>query len=488
MAADNELPEEKIIPDVGTEKRKVQGARLLAIVGGVTVLVTVVLGGLWFGFRALRTGLHDSFQTISHRGEQDQGVVTVPAPRNLQQQAFESAQESQGAPAGSPPAIVQGPAKVARISRPGRVASHAGAVVPVRAVANVPAVAPASVRGQQGPCSPGEHTEPRFRPDGMAVEVCVKGGVDAAAPGAEADTAVNPLDAPLELDPASTVGGSPAANAVRQVAAAAGVPMPNGSGMGGLETENANIARSAAAAEDAVASSAKPHAEQTGYHLNEDFTATPLQGVSATRLGNLALIWAKGEGADCVLDGRIDTTLSGYVTCTVSDDVYSADGQTVLVEKGSEGFVEYHSVEKAGQHRFAAIVTSIRTPDGVTFNLDSGAQGLLGETGVSGYLDNQWGARLGAALVIAVVGDIAQYEENKAMSGGGTGTTVVEPQNTTQTIASMPQQILASTLAIQPRIIKAQGESIRIVAARDINFATVYQLVHVNNATASATE
>jgi type IV secretion system protein VirB10 len=468
VGADNDLPEEKIIPDVGTEKRKVQGARLLAIVGGVTVLVAVVLGVLWFGFQALRSGMQHSFQTMSRNGgEKAQGVVTVPPPRNLQQQALESVPASSDGSEVSPAGPQPAPAPGGHTSDSSKTASTGTAAA-----------------AHSSSCPTGTHAEPRFRPDGMAVEACVKGGVG-PAPGAASD-AVNPLDAPLELDTAGTTVGAEVAGAVHQVAAATGVSTPNE--MGGLEAANTDIARNAAAAEEAVAASTKPHAQQTGYHLDEQFTATPLQGVSATRLGNLSLIWAKGEGADCVLDGRIDTTLSGYVTCTVSDDVYSADGQTVLVEKGSEGFVEYHSVEKAGQHRFAAIVSSIRTPDGVTFNLDSGAQGRLGETGASGYLDNQWGARLGAALVIALVGDLAQYEENRALSGGGGGTTVVSPQNTTQTLASMPQQVLASTLSIQPRIIKAQGESIRIVAARDINFATVYRLVHVNNATPSDRE
>lgn len=211
--------------------------------------------------------------------------------------------------------------------------------------------------------------------------------------------------------------------------------------------------------------------------LSERFSAAPLAGVSATRLGNLSMIWAKGSGVDCALDGRIDTTLSGYVTCTIADDVYSADGLTVLVPKGSLGFVEYRSVQQPGQHRFEAIVSSIRTPDGITLQLDSGAQGRLGETGASGYLDNQWGARLGAALVVAVVGDLAQYEENKALAQSTNGAVVVQPENTSQTLASMPQEILSSTLNIKPRIIKAQGETIRVVAARDINFATVYRLV-----------
>ena len=42
---------------------------------------------------------------------------------------------------------------------------------------------------------------------------------------------------------------------------------------------------------------------------------------------------------------------------------------------------------------------------------------------------------------------------------------------------SIPAKVLESTINIKPRILKNQGETVRIVAARDVDFSTVYKLV-----------
>jgi type IV secretion system protein VirB10 len=348
-----------------------------------------------------------------------------------------------------------------------------------------PATAASGVGATSGyarQCPPGERVEPRIDALGRARDACISAGTagPSVEPAALAASEANPLDAPLDIDSRAQglLGRAGAAQAPPPAEPADTLQSELTHNF--KEAENARVQLAGEAADAGRERRAAADQPSQKMDLTERFSAAPLAGVSATRLGNLSMIWAKGGGVDCVLDGRIDTTLSGYVTCTIADDVYSADGQTVLVPKGSLGFVEYRSVHQAGQHRFEAIVSSIRTPDGITLQLDSGAQGRLGETGASGYLDNQWGARLGAALVVAVVGDLAQYEENKALAQSTNGAVVVQPENTSQTLASMPQEILSSTLNIKPRIIKAQGETIRVVAARDINFATVYRLVNAS--------
>ncbi|HEY8096964.1 MAG TPA: TrbI/VirB10 family protein [Methylobacter sp.] len=208
--------------------------------------------------------------------------------------------------------------------------------------------------------------------------------------------------------------------------------------------------------------------------LEGAFTNSHLSGVRAGKLTDLDLLWPKGAGVDCVLDGAIDASTSGYVTCTIGENKYSANGHTLLVEKGSTAFLEYRATSAQGQTRFPLIATSIRTANGISFDIDSGAQGPLGETGASGYVDNRWGDRLGAAMLVAIIGDVMSYEIAKNSPAGQAG--VPSYQQSQGVAQSIPGQVLQSTINIKPRILKLQGETVRIVAARDVDFSTVYKL------------
>ena len=209
--------------------------------------------------------------------------------------------------------------------------------------------------------------------------------------------------------------------------------------------------------------------------LSGMFQSSKMAGVKASHLGDLNLIFPKGAGVDCVLDGAIDASTSGYVSCTISENMYSANGRTLLAEKGSTAFLEYRAVSAVGQTRFPLIATSIRTPNAITFDLDSGAQGLLGETGASGYVDNRWGERLGAALLVALIGDGITYEIATHSPSGQSS--VPQYQQSQGVAQSIPSQVLASTISIKPKILKVQGETVRIVSVRDIDFSSVYKLI-----------
>ena len=44
----------------------------------------------------------------------------------------------------------------------------------------------------------------------------------------------------------------------------------------------------------------------------------------------------KGAFVDCTLETAIDSTLAGMTTCITATDVWSADGATVLLERGTK--------------------------------------------------------------------------------------------------------------------------------------------------------
>jgi type IV secretory pathway VirB10-like protein len=215
--------------------------------------------------------------------------------------------------------------------------------------------------------------------------------------------------------------------------------------------------------------------QQGGGALDGMLTSSKTPMVKATKLPDMNFLIRKGDGFDCVMDGAIEASVAGEQSCTISNDVFSSNGVTKLVEKGSKAFLEFRAANAIGQTRFPVLVSSITTPYGIDIPLDSLAHDKLGESGASGYVDNHWGERIGAALLISWVSDYATYKTvTNAPAGSGGGSMAY--QQSSNTAAGIPAKILDSTLNIKPTILKRQGEVLHIKAARHIWFGDVYKL------------
>ena len=127
-------------------------------------------------------------------------------------------------------------------------------------------------------------------------------------------------------------------------------------------------------------------------------SATPR--IAASMLGNRSLTLPKGTAFTCALKTKVISATSGLVGCQVQRNVFSDDGRVLLIERGSHMDGEYRiGSVRPGTVRIPVLWTRIRTPNGVTVDLDSPGTGPLGESGIDGYVDNRWGERLGAAML-----------------------------------------------------------------------------------------
>lgn len=206
--------------------------------------------------------------------------------------------------------------------------------------------------------------------------------------------------------------------------------------------------------------------------LAQALTPTATPRVSAGMLGNRSLILAQGAKIDCAGDTAFDSTEAGISTCTVTKNVYSDDGKVVLIERGSQINSEYRSNLAPGQKRAFILAARIRTPDGVTVQIDSPAADALGRMGIDGDVDNHWGQRIGAALLLGVTQDAIGY---LATRGGNSNSSVVY-QNTGQQGNDMASRVLDRTINIPPTLTQNQGTEFTIVVARDLDFGSVYAL------------
>lgn len=214
--------------------------------------------------------------------------------------------------------------------------------------------------------------------------------------------------------------------------------------------------------------------EAPAYALERQLTPSSTPMVQAGRVSDLNTLLPKGRTIDCGLSVKVVSSLAGLTTCIVTQNVYSANGRVLLIERGSEAVGEYRSGITQGQRRLFVLWNRIITPGGVVINLQSPGADALGATGLDGRVDNHWFERIGSAFLLSTVQDAIQYETAKAQAQSGGGTIVLG--NTAQTGDQMAQRILDQSINIPPTIYKNQGDRAVIFVARDLDFSSVYTL------------
>lgn len=227
------------------------------------------------------------------------------------------------------------------------------------------------------------------------------------------------------------------------------------------------------------AASAQPSNNQGGSKskVGGNLNPTVLQNSSANRRNSKSLTMLRGTTIPCVLKTKIDSTYQGFTVCQTSKDVYSADGKTLLLERGSQVFGEQNISLNQGQARVAVLWTRVETPQGVSVDIDSPATGNLGEMGVGANVKNHFWKRFGGAIMLSIIQDAIQagstrLEDNK----DNTGDNNTSIQNTQRATESMAEKALENTINIPPTATVNQGTIINIMVVRDIDFSSVYKL------------
>ena len=192
-------------------------------------------------------------------------------------------------------------------------------------------------------------------------------------------------------------------------------------------------------------------------------------------LGNRSLILPKGTTFTCALETKVVSAASGLVSCLVQRNVFGSDGRILLVERGSKVDGEYRIASvKPGTVRIPVLWTRIRTPNGVTVDIDSPATGQLGESGIDGYVDNRWGERIGAAMLLSLIDDSVQLALQHESSNSQSNSVVLP--STTSNTGKLAEKVLDSTINIPPLIYQNQGGIVGVYVARDVDFSSVYEL------------
>jgi type IV secretion system protein VirB10 len=210
----------------------------------------------------------------------------------------------------------------------------------------------------------------------------------------------------------------------------------------------------------------EPGAGSAAGTLRELLKDEPAGTRQARRLPGRAWLLARGTAIDCTLGTALDSTLPGVTTCITATDTYSADGSTVLLERGTQLIGETRGQVQQGAARVFVLWTEARTPTGLFVPLDSPGTDALGRAGFDGQVERHFWQRFGAAFLISAIDGATQAAIN---ASNRSGTTIVENPG----IQNLTTEALQSTVNIAPTVTKAQGARIQVLVARDVDFQTV---------------
>lgn len=132
---------------------------------------------------------------------------------------------------------------------------------------------------------------------------------------------------------------------------------------------------------------------------------------------DLSRVITKEKFIKAITINRIVSSLRGRVLLMVSENVYGAQGNLVLIPKGSRGSGFYNPVQKIGDERIDIYIERIVTEDGqlIVFRDPGIAGDQQGSAGVTGEIDHKYAKKFGLPLVFSFANNLANFGVMKAL-------------------------------------------------------------------------
>ncbi|EOY1433432.1 VirB10/TraB/TrbI family type IV secretion system protein [Yersinia enterocolitica] len=180
----------------------------------------------------------------------------------------------------------------------------------------------------------------------------------------------------------------------------------------------------------------------------------------------------------CSLDRRFVSDLAGKLVCTVNTDIYSANGNVKLIEKGTAAYLMYKSGSfRHGQGAVFIMATKLRTRTTPFIDIpliDTQASGALGEAGATGWIDTHFSDRFLGAMMVGMIPDFAQALSGAAKNNKDNQTDYTA--NSRQAFADIARESFSNSVNIPPTLYKNQGEIITLIVGQDLDFSGIYKL------------
>jgi type IV secretory pathway VirB10-like protein len=183
----------------------------------------------------------------------------------------------------------------------------------------------------------------------------------------------------------------------------------------------------------------------------------------------------KGTIFPCTPAQPISSSLPGPVRCTADQDVWSMDGTTILLPRGTQvnGTVERGLT--GGEDRLFLVWTDALTPrpDLLAIPLDSPAADEMGQTGVPGDVNDHLWKRIKTALLLSAV-EFAANAGTAALQQGRSNT-YLNFNGVGNTANSLAQMAFGRDMNIPPTLYRGPGQPLTIYVNHYIDLFRFYQ-------------
>lgn len=209
-----------------------------------------------------------------------------------------------------------------------------------------------------------------------------------------------------------------------------------------------------------------PKSHDTSY----DAPTFALGSATKRQAGQLDFLLKHGSVIPCALYSQIISDYQGIVMCRVTQDIYSANGKALLVERGSLLTGSQNVELEPGKSRVFTTWADIETPNGISIRIDSLGAGRLGASGNEAWVDNHFKERFGGAILLSFIDDAFEALANKTSSSDSD----ISFDNSTDNATDMAEKALDASINISPTGYTQIGQRINIIVARDIDMSSVY--------------
>ncbi|MBB3802791.1 type IV secretion system protein VirB10 [Xanthomonas arboricola] len=198
---------------------------------------------------------------------------------------------------------------------------------------------------------------------------------------------------------------------------------------------------------------------------------------SASFINHPDALLVRGTYLRCVLETRIITDVPGFTSCLLTEPVYSINGRSLLLPKGSKIYGAYGGGPTG--KRVSVIWDRITTPNGIDVAMSSPGVDQLGGAGHPGQYSAHWGSRITSALMISMLADIFKYAaaesgpETTTITGNGLAIQQPYESSTARTMERLAGEALNENMRRPPTVTINQGVVVNVYVAKDVDFTAV---------------
>jgi type IV secretion system protein VirB10 len=177
----------------------------------------------------------------------------------------------------------------------------------------------------------------------------------------------------------------------------------------------------------------------------------------------------EGTVLETVLVTRLNGEFSGPVICMLTNNIYSHDGQRLLIPAGTKVMGETKRVDGFGQTRLAVVFHRLIMPDGYSVDLDQ-FQGLnqIGETGLKDKVNHHYLQIFGASIAVGAIAGLAEAGTNTSSVGLALTPADAYRQGVATSLAQSSTHILDRFLNLLPTITIREGHRVKVYLTQDL--------------------